>query len=658
LFSVVLAMADDNKRPIHISFRSVFAQSFEEACSKPFNIRDKMTGDQKSVAVGEKLRFQGDRKPWELLTRLIKSQENQSDGRDTLLLDATKNDEYDYTLDIWPFPNKLTPKNKDESSSEQPETSNRRSVRESTLQYWYLPNHINTVFLIGENGSGKSLFLQRYREECADLCLICTAPNISKDLTAGPLNKNIQKRVRPPKTDRELIDDLTEEGQATVSECFKRITEKWKIEFRKIKNQTEVYFTRLSNDQPHIPTEFRYEQGSDGLRQILRAVLHFPFLSKCKIICLDEPESHLHPRLYYSLVRELMNHLPSADGPFESPKLVIATHDFHLIDSLICMQQPRIRGVVMEMQLDTLTEYSSDSTDTGIAYSEGIKDQLDLPLRSIIFTRCNSDFIFDAEKSQDTFVEYSSALLETMIYTSKMVLFCEGTYGSIDCKIYPLLFDSKQVDIRPVGSSVDVEKKTLAAKNSADLLRSRRLYYGICDRDRNLVKNVEDICVLPVAELENIFWVPEMWSLYPKMLEQLKSYDEISYRNSTHGFWRAFRALVCLNLYHYMCEYAVTDQKQRSKIDEPQLKKISRIEKKNANTDQNMKKTMSLEEKQNQMEKFFSSFHTSATEYKSEWKEALQYAYTVSEKWEESYSSNQDLKNRYLPCIFHLGLLS
>ncbi|CAF1220090.1 unnamed protein product [Rotaria sp. Silwood1] len=119
-----------------------------------------------------------------------------------------------------------------------------------------------------------------------------------------------------------------------------------------------------------------------------------------------------------------------------------------------------------------------------------------------------------------------------MTYNTQIVLFCEGKATSIDSKIYTLCFDPKKVEIRPVaGGFADVQKKTLAAKNAADLLRSKRLYYGLCDRDRNIVIALTDVCMLPVAEIENMFWMPDMWSLYEDMLLQLQSQqNEVFYQ--------------------------------------------------------------------------------------------------------------------------------
>jgi hypothetical protein len=495
------------------------------------------------------------------------------------------------------------------------------------------------------------LLLARFIAENKNaLRLIAPAPNIPKDETGGLHQKYVQKRVKSKKTEREMINELNEHDIKTVRECFQRITEKWQLKFIQIAQQREVFFTRLSDDDDRIPLrDFWYEEASDGLRQIFRTVLHFPSLSEHKIICLDEPESHLHPRLYCSLIKELLQHLPKTDDPYHRPKLIIATHDFHLIDAIVRMSTANIRGLVMEMRLTPLPKDLDIAADTSKStHRVGAESQLDEPLRSIISTHCISSFVFDANKNQESFVEYSSALMETMTYNAPIVLFCEGKPDSIDSKIYSLFFDPCKIDVQPAGGGyAQVRNKTLAAKNASDLLRAKRSYYGLCDRDRNLAINYTDVCMLPVAEVESIFWIPDMWPLYPDMLKQLDSYDkndEIDYNNNTYKFWRAFRATICLNLYHYMCEYAIADLKHQTKVPVPNLIKTSRNDK--SKLPSNVQQTMSLTGKQTLMDNYLRAHTKILSKFEQEWRDTLNYAFETSTNLEKAYESTSDLKQR------------
>lgn len=645
-------MADGKPLPINIYFREDHEKPLTEKCSNSLCIRDKTTGKERLLSVGQDLNVHGDSNKYELLKRLIAYSPDELDGKDGSVLDATVTNFGDCIIDVWRFPHKLTSKYPEESRSHT--TSNDASlvplsVKESPLEYLYLPSHINTVFLIGENGSGKSLFLQRFLYENEDTVhLITPSPSVAKYKSGGSQTKNVERRVHTEPVEQNIIEKLSKDDKKTIGTCFKRITEKWALKFEKINGRTCVFFMRLKDDGSPLG-KFWYEEASDGLRQIFRTVLHFPSLFKYKIVCLDEPESHLHPRLYFSLVKELISHTSRNNDSLGHTKLIIATHDFHLIDTLVRMPDKQICAVIMEMRLEPPSETQNiDVKELKTTHDEGVKNQLDEPLWSTISACCLSQYIFDVKRTQESLVEYSLALLQTMTYGAPIVLFCEGNHDSIDSQIYALFFDSNKLDVQPVGGGfAEVLNKVRATKNASHLLRAKRKYYGLCDRDRNLTMTSNEVCVLPIAEVENIFWMPKMWELFPRIIKQLCGSDpnkEQKYINDTHEFWRGFRALICLNLYQYMCEYAISDGVNRTEISQPNLKKMSRINTSNSST--NAGQTVTLQEKRERMSKHLDSYSKVAESFKQEWEHVLQYAFEVSSRWETAYKSKPDLKKK------------
>ncbi|CAF1086302.1 unnamed protein product [Didymodactylos carnosus] len=140
------------------------------------------------------------------------------------------------------------------------------------------------------------------------------------------------------------------------------------------------------------------------------------------------------------------------------------------------------------------------------------------------------------------------------------VLFCEGEQASqsIDFRLYSLLFDANKIEVRPMeGGCEGVRVKTKPAQSASEVLRSPRHYFGIRDRDRNFGIAQRFIVILPIAEIENLFWVPKLWPLFHKMLKALgKNVSEDHVRQKKNEFWNKFRSLLKTRMYYYMSEYA------------------------------------------------------------------------------------------------------
>lgn len=102
-------------------------------------------------------------------------------------------------------------------------------------------------------------------------------------------------------------------------------------------------------------------------------------------------------------------------------------------------------------------------------------------------------------------------LLIEILGSRKPIVLVEGVKGSFDAKLYQAILDNFLVI--PSGSCTEVISTVKALKSSGQLHHLD--VYGIIDRDRRVENEIESlknnsIYTLEVAEVENLFCVPEM----------------------------------------------------------------------------------------------------------------------------------------------------
>lgn len=115
---------------------------------------------------------------------------------------------------------------------------------------------------------------------------------------------------------------------------------------------------------------------------------------------------------------------------------------------------------------------------------------------------------------------FPEPLLLEILGNRKSVLFVEGEQGSLDSRLYSLLFPDRYVV--PCGSCANVLERTKAfrAMSSWHLLNA----VGLIDRDFRSEEELgsyakHGICALEVAEVENLFLVPEVLDVVSSQLE-------------------------------------------------------------------------------------------------------------------------------------------
>lgn len=219
---------------------------------------------------------------------------------------------------------------------------------------------------------------------------------------------------------------------------------------------------------------------SDGEKVALYLIAQILSIPNNKIIIIDEPELHLH--------RSIMNRLWAAiERERKDCLFIYITHDTYFAASHTLSKKIWIKNY-----------------DGSIWEWEEIKES-DLP----------------------------EQLLLDILGNRKNVLFVEGTHDSYDTKLYREFF--KNYYVVPCGGCTSVIARTRAMNNTTQLHELK--CYGLIDRDfrsEHEIKCLEQdgIFTLDVAEVENLFLVPEVL----KIVNEILGFDDTSRIESVKGY--------------------------------------------------------------------------------------------------------------------------
>lgn len=214
--------------------------------------------------------------------------------------------------------------------------------------------------------------------------------------------------------------------------------------------------------------EYNAAEMSDGERIIFYLTGQCLAAPEDGIIVIDEPELHLHKSIQVNLWQEL--ELARPDCLF-----VYLTHDL---------------------------EFASSQESAKKIWLKDFDGQ---------------KWFWDEVSEIDEFPE---ELLLQIIGSRKPVIFVEGDNGSFDMALFRAMY--KNHLIIPRGSCSQVITSTIT------LLKNQQLHhlkvFGIIDRDRRSDKEIENlkansVFVLDVAEVENLFCVPELIEVVAENLE-------------------------------------------------------------------------------------------------------------------------------------------
>lgn len=162
-----------------------------------------------------------------------------------------------------------------------------------------------------------------------------------------------------------------------------------------------------------------------------------------------------------------------------------------------------------------------------------------------ISTRFNNDLYwlrsFDGEKNweikqidEDRF-GLPRELLTEILGSQVPIIFCEGTKGSLDNKVYSILFDRK-ASIVPVGGHIEVEKYTKLYNRIENKINTA---YGIIDRDQHSLQKIEEyknnnIFVIYFNEIEMLLISEEIVNI---LIEELPDEHKLKKENFKDKFF-------------------------------------------------------------------------------------------------------------------------
>lgn len=230
----------------------------------------------------------------------------------------------------------------------------------------------------------------------------------------------------------------------------------------------------LSGNGIHVlfnKTKYHGKEMSDGERVILYMICQVLLQRENTLLIIDEPELHIHKSIVDKLWTILENE--RNDCVF-----MYITHDINFVIS---------------------------RNDAKIIWVKN-------------FDGSNWEYEF-LDKSD--YEEFPEELLYEIIGTRKKIVFVEGQKKSYDYRLYQEIYQDKDYHIIPCGGCQEVIR----------LVRAKRKYkklsfievFGIIDRDFRTEKEItslekDDIYCLDVAEVENLFVVPEVLDIMKKAL--------------------------------------------------------------------------------------------------------------------------------------------
>lgn len=225
---------------------------------------------------------------------------------------------------------------------------------------------------------------------------------------------------------------------------------------RKLIEDDSQFYTVLNKNGQDI--KYPSTQMSDGERAVLYLAAQVLCVPENKVMIIDEPEIHLHRSIMNRLWKTLENYRPDC-------LFIYITHDLQF------------------------------------AASHGNVDKI------WIKEFDGEHWIF--EKIDGS--ELPEELTLEILGSRREVLFVEGESNSLDYQLYTAIYPDYL--IIPCGTCSQVIERTRAFRNSPNLHECK--VYGLIDRDYRSEQEIvalknDDIYVLDVAEVENLFLVEEL----------------------------------------------------------------------------------------------------------------------------------------------------
>ena len=230
----------------------------------------------------------------------------------------------------------------------------------------------------------------------------------------------------------------------------------------------------LSGNGVHVDfngQKYHGKEMSDGERVMLYMICQTLVVRPNSLFIIDEPELHIHKAIVKELWTQLENERPDCI-------FMYLTHDLDFALSRNNAQYLWIK--------------SYNGTDWDYEF-------LDI----------------------DCYPDLPGELLMEILGTRQKIVFVEGTKDSYDYKLYQELYREKGYHVIPCGGCQEVIRLVKSKKTYAQLQPIE--VYGIIDRDFRCDRELEalkkdGIYTLSVAEVENLFVIPELLNIMEQLL--------------------------------------------------------------------------------------------------------------------------------------------
>jgi len=192
----------------------------------------------------------------------------------------------------------------------------------------------------------------------------------------------------------------------------------------------------------------------------------------------------------------------------ENGIIIIDEPEIHLHKSI----QAPLWIEIQKLRLDCLFVYMTHDVDFAVSLPESKK----VWLKSYDGVNWNWDLVEEIDGLPEK-------LLIEVLGSRKPIVLVEGVKGSFDSKLYQAILEGFLVI--PSGSCTQVISTVRSLTSSSQIKNHHFEVYGIIDRDRRVereIKSLKDdgIYTLEVAEVENLFCVPEIIKIVSGRLER------------------------------------------------------------------------------------------------------------------------------------------
>lgn len=300
--------------------------------------------------------------------------------------------------------------------------------------------------VFGKNGAGKTTLLRQISESMFKNAIVLPADRTAMQSSSDYINLNTNFTLNQMLKDNISLMYLTREINKRTLDSYETGTNKNDV----LRTRLYEIFSSLGLDRDIVAdreslflkgdqiAQYSMNNASDGEKNIAYLIMAILLAPDDSYIFIDEPERHLNG----ALMRNLFNKLE-----LERPDLrfVYLTHNIDFVES---------RKNVALIYLEKSEAYKKWKF-------KKIEDYSDISL----------DVILGIEG------------------TKKDIIFCEGTRGSIDCKVLECLYP--EYEIQPVSSCEQVKLNTKGINGKEPLFR--RKAFGLIDNDYMQEKEINSL---------------------------------------------------------------------------------------------------------------------------------------------------------------------